>query len=221
MHAGHARAGSWELMWHGNAFLQFINESAPEHRGAHQTGSINWVMGMARRRAGAGRVGVRTMLSVEPWTIRRLRVSGSAGYGRDVRRRHDSRSAAPSRPLHGARARVRASARPGPSLVRLRRPGGGAGTGSGGVPAPGLGDVQSDCADRTSLARRHAHHVRRVCTRPATSRPGDGMSKRRPSTAASRTRIARISTWARSTRIRRGSPWRRPLRRCFRCRRDG
>ena len=70
MHAGHARAGSWELMWHGTAFLQFINESAPEHRGAHQTGSINWVMGMARRRAGGGRVGVRTMLSVEPWTIR-------------------------------------------------------------------------------------------------------------------------------------------------------
>jgi hypothetical protein len=70
MHAGHARAGQWELMWHGNAFLQFINESAPEHRGAHQTGSINWVMGMARRRVGAGRVGVRAMLSLEPWTIR-------------------------------------------------------------------------------------------------------------------------------------------------------
>ena len=70
MHAGHARAAGWELMWHGNVFLQFINESAPEHRGAHQTGSINWVMGMARRRAGAGRVGVRTMLSLEPWTIR-------------------------------------------------------------------------------------------------------------------------------------------------------
>ena len=74
MHAGHARAGSWELMWHGAAFLQFINESAPEHRGAHQTGSINWVMGMARRRAGAGRVGIRTMLSAEPWTI------GGCGY---------------------------------------------------------------------------------------------------------------------------------------------
>jgi hypothetical protein len=70
MHAGHLRAGSWELMWHGNAFLEFINESAPEHRGAHQTGSINWIMGMARRRVGSGRVGVRTMFSLEPWTIR-------------------------------------------------------------------------------------------------------------------------------------------------------
>jgi hypothetical protein len=57
-------------MWHGNVFLQFINESAEEHRGAHQTGSINWLMGMARRPAGSGLVGVRTMISLEPWTIR-------------------------------------------------------------------------------------------------------------------------------------------------------
>jgi hypothetical protein len=70
MYAGHGRAAGWELMWHGNTFVQFINESAEEHRGAHQTGSINWVMGMARRKAGGGRVGVRTMLSAEPWTIR-------------------------------------------------------------------------------------------------------------------------------------------------------
>jgi hypothetical protein len=70
MYAGHRRAGAWELMWHGNAFLQYINESGEEHRGAYQTGSINWVMGMARRRAGSGRIGLRTMLSLEPWTIR-------------------------------------------------------------------------------------------------------------------------------------------------------
>lgn len=70
MHAGHARAAGWELMWHGNVFLQFINESAEEHRGAHQTGSINWLMGMARRPAGSGLVGARTMISLEPWTIR-------------------------------------------------------------------------------------------------------------------------------------------------------
>jgi hypothetical protein len=74
MYAGHSRADGWELMWHDNVFLQFINESAPEHRGAHQTGSINWVMGMARRQAGSGRLGVRTMLSLEPWTI------GGCGY---------------------------------------------------------------------------------------------------------------------------------------------
>ena len=74
MYAGHASAGGWQLMWHGNVFLQFINESAEEHRGAHQTGSINWVMGMARRQVGNGRVGVTTMLSAEPWTI------GGCGY---------------------------------------------------------------------------------------------------------------------------------------------
>jgi hypothetical protein len=69
MYAGHAHAGDWELMWHGNLFLQYINESGAEHHGAHQAGSINWAMGMARRRVGTGRVGVRTMLSLEPWTI--------------------------------------------------------------------------------------------------------------------------------------------------------
>jgi hypothetical protein len=70
MYAGHANVAGWQLMWHGNVFLQYINESAEEHRGAHQIGSINWVMGMARRQVGSGRVGVRTMLSAEPWTIR-------------------------------------------------------------------------------------------------------------------------------------------------------
>jgi hypothetical protein len=74
MYAGHANAGDWQLMWHGNVFLQYINESAEEHRGAHQTGSINWVMGMARRQVGSGRLGVRTMLSAEPWSI------GGCGY---------------------------------------------------------------------------------------------------------------------------------------------
>ena len=49
MYAVHSRAGQWELMWHGNAYLQFLHESANEHRGSTQTGSINWLMGMARR----------------------------------------------------------------------------------------------------------------------------------------------------------------------------
>ena len=69
MYALHGRAGSWELMAHGNVFVQFLHEAAPEHRGATQAGSINWFMGMARRRVGAGRVGLRTMLSLEPATI--------------------------------------------------------------------------------------------------------------------------------------------------------
>ena len=69
MHAWHYRAGGWELMLHGQVFAQFIYERADVHRGSHQGGSINWGMGMARRAVGAGRLGVRAMVSVEPWTI--------------------------------------------------------------------------------------------------------------------------------------------------------
>ena len=60
----------WAVMLHGNGFLQYLQEFAPEPRGAHQAGSINWFMVMARRSVGAGRIGVRTMFSLEPWTIR-------------------------------------------------------------------------------------------------------------------------------------------------------
>jgi hypothetical protein len=74
MYGVHLQARGWELMLHGNAFLQYLNEFAPEHRGAHQAGSINWFMAMAKRRVGAGRFGVRTMLSLEPWTV------GGCGY---------------------------------------------------------------------------------------------------------------------------------------------
>ena len=66
MYAMHRRVGSWQLMAHGNAFVQFLHESGD--RGNDQGGSVNWVMGMARRNAGGGRFGVRGMLSVEPWT---------------------------------------------------------------------------------------------------------------------------------------------------------
>lgn len=70
MYGMHRQAGPWEVMLHGNGFVQFLHEAAPEHRGATQVGSINWVMGMARRQVGQTRVGLRTMLSLEPWTIR-------------------------------------------------------------------------------------------------------------------------------------------------------
>jgi hypothetical protein len=72
MYAIHRQRGPWELMAHGNAFLQFLSESGA--RGDDQAGSINWIMGMARRNVGAGRFGVRTMFSLEPWTI------GGCGY---------------------------------------------------------------------------------------------------------------------------------------------
>ena len=74
MYGVHHRAGQWELMWHGNGFLQFLHEAANEHRGSTQAGSINWVMGMARRELGPGRLGLRGMFSLEPATI------GGCGY---------------------------------------------------------------------------------------------------------------------------------------------
>ena len=74
MYALHGRAGRWELMAHGNAFLQFLHEAANEHRGSTQAGSINWLMLMARRELGPAVLGLRTMVSLEPATI------GDCGY---------------------------------------------------------------------------------------------------------------------------------------------
>jgi YHS domain-containing protein len=68
MYAIHWQRGAWQLMAHENAFLQFLHESGD--RGADQFGSINWIMGMAQRNAGPGRVQVSGMFSAEPWTIR-------------------------------------------------------------------------------------------------------------------------------------------------------
>jgi len=60
---------SWTLMLHGQLFVQYLQEWAPIHRGSHQVGSINWFMATAHHSLGAGHVGMRTMFSLEPWTI--------------------------------------------------------------------------------------------------------------------------------------------------------
>jgi hypothetical protein len=71
MYGANFTAGRWQLMLHGNAFLQYIDDRSEfGDRGGRQAGSINWGMLMARRQAGAGRVGFRAMLSAEPATIR-------------------------------------------------------------------------------------------------------------------------------------------------------
>jgi len=57
------------MMFHGNAFMQFLYEGGEEHRRSHQAGSINWFMAMAKRPLGRGRLGLRGMVSLEPWTI--------------------------------------------------------------------------------------------------------------------------------------------------------
>ena len=64
----------WDIMLHGMAFGQFLYEPGFIHRtggfSTHQFGSVNWGMMAARRLAGGGRVGVRAMASLEPWTLR-------------------------------------------------------------------------------------------------------------------------------------------------------
>jgi YHS domain-containing protein len=72
MYAIHWQRGPWQLMAHQNVFVQFLRDAGP--RGAHQSGSINWIMGMAQRNAGSGRLVFRGMFSAEPWTI------GDCGY---------------------------------------------------------------------------------------------------------------------------------------------
>ena len=67
MYALHRESNGWMLMLHANAFLQYLKETGD--RGSDQLGSINWVMGMAQRKAGAGQLTLRGMISAEPWTI--------------------------------------------------------------------------------------------------------------------------------------------------------
>jgi hypothetical protein len=68
IYAFHASKGRWTLMAHENAFLQFLSEASP--RSESQGGSVNWLMGMASRPVGPGRLQLRGMVSFEPWTIR-------------------------------------------------------------------------------------------------------------------------------------------------------
>lgn len=67
MYAQHLELQEWEVMLHGNLFLQYLNEGGG--RGGDEFGSINWGMGMARRPLGTGRLMLRGMFSLEPWTI--------------------------------------------------------------------------------------------------------------------------------------------------------
>jgi hypothetical protein len=72
MRAWHFTAGSWMLMVHGDAFLQYDHQDGT--RGADQLGSINWGMVMAMRQVGGGTVHLHGMASTEPLTI------GARGY---------------------------------------------------------------------------------------------------------------------------------------------
>jgi hypothetical protein len=68
----HFMAGGWMIMVHGFVFGQFDWQGGP--RGVSQWGSLNWAMLMADREVGGGRLTLRFMPSLDPWTV------GRCGY---------------------------------------------------------------------------------------------------------------------------------------------
>lgn len=79
--------GEWKLMFHGVAFLNFIQQTGP--RGSDKVFSTNWFMPMAQRRLGLGTLTLRTMISLEPATITNryypeLFQQGETAYGKPI-----------------------------------------------------------------------------------------------------------------------------------------
>ncbi len=64
--------GAWQSAFSAMVFAAYDDQEGP--RGSIRWFSRNWVAGDAARELGPGRLGLRTMLSLEPWTI------GRAGY---------------------------------------------------------------------------------------------------------------------------------------------
>lgn len=65
----HSMKGNWTLMLHGEIKAGYNRQGGP--RGISKAESQNWLMGMAERPAGPGRLMLRAMLSAEPWTTPR------------------------------------------------------------------------------------------------------------------------------------------------------
>jgi len=59
--------GGWSLMFHGEAFVNAIQQTGP--RGADKVFSTSWLMPMAQRSAGPGTLTLRGMFSLEPATV--------------------------------------------------------------------------------------------------------------------------------------------------------
>jgi len=79
--------GKWTLMFHGEAFLNEIQQTGP--RGADKLFSTNWIMPMAQRRLGSGTFTLRTMLSLEPATVSKRRYpelfqQGETAFGKPI-----------------------------------------------------------------------------------------------------------------------------------------
>ena len=79
-----SRAGGWQLMWMGQAFLVDTQQSGP--RGGDKLYSDNWGMLGAVHKLGSGSVMLRSMLSLEPATVTDRRYpllfqTGETAYG--------------------------------------------------------------------------------------------------------------------------------------------
>ena len=79
--------GKWMLMFHGEAFLNDIQQSGP--RGADKFFSTSWIMPMAQRHLGNGTLTLRAMLSFEPATVSKRRYpelfqQGETAFGRAI-----------------------------------------------------------------------------------------------------------------------------------------
>jgi hypothetical protein len=81
------KEGDWMLMFHGEIFLNEIQQTGP--RGADKFFSTNWFMPMAQRKLGHGTLTLRTMLSLEPATVSDRRYpelfqQGETAHGRPI-----------------------------------------------------------------------------------------------------------------------------------------
>jgi hypothetical protein len=79
-----ATKGSWNFMFHGEAFLNEIQQSGP--RGADKLFSTNWFMPMAQHEFSHSTLTLRTMFSLEPATVSERRYpelfqQGETAYG--------------------------------------------------------------------------------------------------------------------------------------------
>ena len=79
--------GNWTFMFHGEGFLNEIQQSGP--RGSDKFFSTNWWMPMAQRKFGRGTLTIRTMLSFEPATVSGRRYpelfqEGETAFGRPI-----------------------------------------------------------------------------------------------------------------------------------------
>jgi len=81
------RKGSWTFMFHGDVFLNDIQQTGA--RGTDKFFSTNWFMPMAQRKLGRGTLTIRTMFSLEPATVSSERYpellqQGETAFGRPI-----------------------------------------------------------------------------------------------------------------------------------------